>query len=68
MEQIKLFEVPEKKEESTETCRTCKNRQTWQCNSKAFQYCGIRNSNRTSNGLLKIKCKNKACELYENDI
>lgn len=49
------------------TCRTCYHRQRWQCygDTKVFQYCGIRKSNRTMNGLLKIKCKNKACELYK---
>ncbi len=47
------------------TCNTCHHRQRWQCNSKVFQYCGIRKSNRTSNGLLKIKCKDKACQLYK---
>jgi hypothetical protein len=30
-----------------------------------FQYCGKRKSNRTNNGLMKIKCKNKACLLHE---
>jgi len=47
------------------TCNSCEHRQRWKCNSKVFQYCGVRNSNRTHNGLLKIKCKNGACSLYE---
>lgn len=46
-------------------CRNCEHIQAWQCNSKVFQYCGIRKSNRTSNGLLKIKCKNPACNLFK---
>lgn len=29
------------------------------------QYCGVRSSNRTENGLLKIRCKDIACSLYE---
>lgn len=62
---MKLFEIEPKKEEITETCRTCKHRQRWKCNSKVFQYCGVRKSNRTNNGLLKIKCKDKACSLHE---
>ena len=49
----------------TDTCLSCVNRQRWECNSKVFQYCGIRKSKRTSNGLLKIKCKTRACGLYE---
>jgi hypothetical protein len=47
------------------TCNSCEHRQRWQCNSKVFQYCGVRKSNRTQNGLLKIKCKDAACPLYE---
>ena len=47
------------------TCRTCANRQRWKCNSKIVQYCAVRTSNRTENGLLKIKCSDKACEAYK---
>ena len=47
------------------TCNGCEHRQRHQCNSKVFQYCGVRKSNRTDNGLLKIKCKTVACPLYE---
>lgn len=47
------------------TCNTCDHRQRWECNSKTIQYCGARKSNRTENGLLKIKCKNPACSLYK---
>lgn len=47
------------------TCKTCKHRQRWECNSKVFQYCGVRKSNRTFNGHLKIKCKQPACGLYQ---
>lgn len=48
------------------TCNSCEHRQRWQCNSKVFQYCGVRKSNRTDNGLLKIKCKDAACPLYKH--
>lgn len=48
------------------TCRKCKHNQAWQCNSKVFHYCAIRQSKQTSNGHLKIKCKNPACSLFEN--
>jgi hypothetical protein len=47
------------------TCNSCEHRQRWECNSKVFQYCGVRKSNRTNNGLLKIKCKDAACPLYK---
>lgn len=64
---MNLFEIEQNKDEIKETCRTCEHRQRWQCNSKVFQYCGKRKSNRTENGLLKIKCKDKACLLYESE-
>ena len=54
------FEV----ELKNKTCLTCVHRQRWECNTKIFQYCGAIKSNRTDNGLKKIKCKNKACQLY----
>jgi hypothetical protein len=72
MEQKKLFELPEKPAIEVDTvlvnglaCRECEHRQRWQCNSKVFQYCGVRKSNRTSNGKLKIKCRDKACQLFK---
>lgn len=49
------------------TCRTCEHRQRWDFNGKVFQYCGIRKSNRTSNGLLKIRCKDLSCDFYKED-
>ena len=48
-------------------CRDCKNCQRWQCNSKVFFYCGVRRSKLTSNGLLKIKCKQPACGYFEKE-
>ena len=62
----KLFDMSETTiQKKKETCLTCDHRQRWQCNSKVFQYCGVRKSNRTNNGLLKIKCKNEACGMYK---
>ena len=49
------------------TCKTCKHRQRWECNSKVFQYCAVRKSKRTANGLLKIKCKQPACGMYQEE-
>jgi hypothetical protein len=46
------------------TCRTCEHRQRHEYYTKVFHYCGIRKSNRTGNGLLKIKCKDIACPMY----
>jgi len=56
-----LFEIDPIKIEINKTCGDCEHRQRWECNSKVFQYCGVRKSNRTNNGLLKIKCKDDAC-------
>jgi len=64
MEQKKLFDIVETSA-IDRTCGECEHRERWECNSKVFQYCGKRKSNRTSNGLLKIKCKDKACALFE---
>lgn len=47
------------------TCRSCDHRQRWECGGKVIQYCGVRSSNRTDNGLEKIKCKDRACPKYK---
>lgn len=72
MDKDKLFELPEETDITVDavlaigrTCRECEHRERWQCNSKVFQYCGKRKSNRTSNLQLKIKCKDKACVLFK---
>ncbi len=62
---MELFDTDKHKTEIKNTCKDCEHRQRWQCNSKVFQYCGARKSNRTNNGLLKIKCKDKACNLFK---
>lgn len=64
-EQLKFINIEPKT--IGETCKSCLHRQRWQCNSVVVQYCGIRKSKRTSNGLLKIKCKDLACELYTKE-
>jgi hypothetical protein len=63
MTQQNLFEVPEVK--ITDTCRHCEHRQRWQCGGSVIQYCGVRKSNRTDNGLLKIKVTDKACPQFK---
>ena len=62
--QISMFEESDKC--FIDTCNTCENRQRWRCGGRIIQYCGVRKSNRTANGLLKIKCKTKACIQYKN--
>jgi len=59
-----LFELPEAIKH--ETCRTCKHRERHQFGNTIIQYCGIRKSNRTDNGMLKIKCKMMACLGFED--
>lgn len=46
-------------------CRQCYWAQAWECGAKVFYYCGKRKSNRTDNGLKKIKLKDLACLLFE---
>lgn len=47
------------------TCLTCEHRERHQCGGSIIQYCGVRKSNRTYNGQLKIKCKTPACAVYK---
>lgn len=63
--QTNIFETLPKNEQAY--CRNCKHRQPWKCNSVIIQYCTVRTSNRTDNGLLKIKAKNPACWRYEKE-
>jgi len=59
--------TPEQPEKTGHTCNDCQHRQRWQCGGRVIQYCGVRKSNRTDNGLLKIKCKDPACHLYKTE-
>jgi len=52
----------------TETCRHCEHRQRHQCGGSIIQYCGARKSNRTENGLLKIKVTDRACSLFKKEV
>lgn len=58
-----LFEIKPKFPDTT--CFHCENRQRHEKGGSIIQYCGVRKSNRTENGLLKIKAKNPACEQFE---
>jgi len=67
-----LFEISEietspKTEKPKNFCRECLHRERWQCGGTVIQYCRKRKSNRTENGLLKIRCKNAACGYFEID-
>ena len=61
-----LFDIEEIKPTGN-TCRHCIHAQGWECGSKVIYYCEIRKSNRTDNGLLKIKLKNIACAAFKKD-
>lgn len=52
---------------SDKFCRTCTYRERWKLGETIIQYCGIRKSNRTENGKLKIKCKTPACVSYKEE-
>lgn len=58
-----LFEIKPKFPDKT--CLHCENRQRHEKGGSIIQYCAVRKSNRTENGLLKIKAKNPACEQFE---
>lgn len=63
---MNLFGDEEMKPIKVETCNNCINRQRWQFGGSIIQYCGVRKSNLTRNGLLKIKCKDKACIVFKH--
>ena len=54
-----------KPQKPDKSCRHCVHRQRWLCGGSIIQYCSVRKSKRTKNGLLKIKVNYPACELYE---
>lgn len=60
-----LFDIEPVENKPTSFCRTCIHAEGWQCGSKVIYYCKNRRSNRTENGLLKIKLKNPSCAGYE---
>lgn len=63
---MKLFELTEQEKKiNSLTCLTCAHRERHQCGGTVIQYCGVRKSNRTENGQLKIKCKMPACAAYK---
>ena len=51
---------------TTNTCRTCRHRERWECGNSVIQYCGVLSSNRTVNKKLKIKCNKPACDFYKD--
>ena len=64
MTELFQFENPN----AGKTCRTCAHRQRWCLGPVGVgQYCGVRASGRTSNGLLKIKDTNLACGFYKEE-
>jgi hypothetical protein len=47
-----------------EKCAECAYIQRWAAGGSFFHYCGARKSNKTDNGLLKVKCKSPACDNF----
>lgn len=64
-EQKVLF--PEKPLDPNKVCGNCLHRQRWECGGRFIQYCGITASNRTENGLKKIKVY-QSCNKWERDL
>lgn len=53
--------------EQTKTCGTCKHRVRYEYDHVVISYCTVRKSNRTQNGLMKIKARQAACDKHEED-
>lgn len=62
-----LFNIESVENKPTSFCKTCVHREPWQCGSKVIQYCKKRKSNRTTNGLLKIKVNMPSCASYQKE-
>jgi hypothetical protein len=63
-----LFNIdPTEPQKASDTCRHCVHRQRWECGGTIIQYCGVRKSNRTENGLKKIKVTDPACPAFEKE-
>ena len=56
---------PQKHNGTGNRCNQCKHGQGHHCGSKIIWYCWKRKSNRTENGLLKIKARMEGCSLWE---
>ncbi|MFT7155267.1 MAG: hypothetical protein ACI8Q1_000268 [Parvicella sp.] len=65
--QEELFDLSAQSQLKGKTCRMCIHRQPWEAGSKVIQYCGLRKSNRTQNGLLKIRAKDAACASFKGE-
>jgi hypothetical protein len=63
-----LFDIPPvpPKPENVpeEKCGGCAFIERWSCGGSFFYYCKARKSNRTDNGLLKVKRGNAACTAF----
>lgn len=67
MDILPLFNFEQDNKSKGKTCLTCEHRQRWQCGGRIIQYCGATKSNRTFNGLKKIKAKDPACYFYKEE-
>lgn len=56
-----LFDIEEIKQTPTTKCKHCQHIERWKFNHTIIFYCGVRKSNRTENGKLKIKANNTSC-------
>jgi len=66
--QPSLFNIPLKQSIPSfkkKRCKYCKHIEKWACGGSFFYYCGISTSNRTKNGLAKVKCNKPSCGAFE---
>jgi len=65
--ELQMIETHEHSQKNTKTCGSCAHRERHQCGGRVIQYCGVRKSNRTQNGKLKILCKTVSCFAYKSE-
>jgi hypothetical protein len=61
-----LFDIDEIKETPSTKRKQCNNLERWKFNHTTIFYCGVRKSNRTENGKLKIKANKTSCFQFIN--
>jgi len=68
--QSSLFNEPLKQSISyrKRRCKHCKHIEKWACGGSFFYYCGISTSNRTKNGLAKVKLNKLSCGAFQLEV
>ena len=58
---FKLDKVPD----IDSTCQECTNRELWGTYTEVYHFCKARKCVWNANGLLRVECQDKACNLFE---